>query len=92
MVVTPAAPQTFAVTTLGPDDDSEVVTWFLDGVWVGSGPQHTIDACLSPGRTLVARVEDLTPWVRYDPRESLSDEVTWSLRTVCPRLTGPVAP
>ncbi len=88
VVILPASPQTFTVTTLGPDDDSETVTWTLDGQWVGAGPQLTIDPCVTSGSTLVARVEDPTPWVRNDPQDLLSDEVTWSITTVCPRITG----
>jgi IgA Peptidase M64 len=71
--------QEFRVQTPAPTNDTLKVTWKVDDIEIGSGNLFSLSAVtLDPGSHTVAAVaEDLTPFVRDDPANILTDTRTW---------------
>jgi hypothetical protein len=75
------ASQDFSVQTPRPSTGALDVIWRLNGQVAGKGSQFTLaSAGLSAGNHIVeAFVQDLTPLVRHDPANVLTETLTWTV-------------
>jgi hypothetical protein len=81
LTINQGAIQPFSITPLSPLTHQLTVNWRLDGVQQASGNNFSLDTTpLSVGQhTVVAAVRDQSNFVRTDPTNILTQELTWTL-------------
>jgi hypothetical protein len=81
LTINRGAIQPFSITLLAPFTHQLTVNWRLDGVQQATGNNFSLDTTpLSVGQhTVVAAVRDQSTFVRTDPTNVLTQELTWTL-------------
>ncbi|HJN75995.1 MAG TPA: M64 family metallopeptidase [Myxococcota bacterium] len=80
--------QVFTATVLGPDDDSMVLSWTLDGADAGSDSELSVTCEDLVSHEIILSVSDPTAIVRLDTDGALTDTHTWTL--TCIEAEGPI--
>jgi hypothetical protein len=79
ITLTTAQSLTFNVTTLITISNTIKVDWFLDGLFQSTGTEFTVNNLTTGAHAVEAVVKDITPQVRKDTENLLSDSRRWNL-------------
>ncbi len=79
--LTPGEVRDFQITALQPLQHNLSIEWKLDGTVIGTGTTYQLDtANITLGNHILSfEIEDLTPKVRYDPANALTESGQWHL-------------